>query len=153
MTSCDRWRLLVQSLRKTAVCDICFVRKSTMKFATLWQYNDEDEAADGPWVPHLGCSGWLCIDCTVSMRWQGIEYALSDDGPPAWFHIECPFCRQKASIGVTSELGVKGLLRMIWEQSMELRKLGVIRRILDNDAFVSITEEDDIIISIEDVDE
>lgn len=143
----DRWSRLVQTLRRTAVCDVCFVRKPTTSFATLWQ-DQEDEEAEGPWVPHLGCSGWLCVDCTVSMRWQGIEYALHDEGPPGWFRIECPFCRQEASIGVTPELGVKGLMRMIREQSLELRKLDVIRRVLDNEAVFAFAEEEEEIVAI-----
>ena len=133
------WQRLARAVQQTVVCDVCFHRKPRLSYPPLWQDDD-----GGAYTPHLGCAGWLCADCAVAMQWRGIEYALDDGaGPPGWFRIECPFCRHPTSIGVTPRLGVRGLMRMIREQSIELRKLDLIQRVLHNEPVFDLVLEEE----------
>lgn len=128
------------------MCGVCYVRKPAVSgFATLWQEREEEGDESSPaawdWKPHLDCSGWLCHECAAAMQWRGIEYPLEAaargrEECHAWFRIECPFCRCEASVAATAAIGLRGLLRMVAEQSAELRKLDLIRHILNDGAIV-----------------
>ena len=138
-----QWHRIVKAFQKTVMCGVCYVRKPAISgFATLWQDGDEgDEGDEGSreWEPHLDCSGWLCHECAAAMQWDGIEYPLAatpGGGDHAWFRIDCPFCRREASVAVTEAIGVRGLLRVVAEQSAHLRKLDLIRHILDDGAVI-----------------